>query len=103
MRVKGGTLGFSIILHKGGALVHRLEVGPFPFGFIFPSISGPFLRSDEELGRPREALYIKKRLWTLPVLYSISRETVTTPLGLMSPLMPLTYILSPLSRGLYYV
>ena len=44
---------FTIFPHEDGSFTHPLEVGPFPSDFIFPSVPGPFLRADEDLGRSR--------------------------------------------------
>ena len=38
----------------------HLEVGPFPSDFIFSSVPGQFLRSDEELGCSREVVHLFK-------------------------------------------
>ena len=72
--VKDGPLWFPIVPHKDGVFAHHLEVGPFPSDFIFPSFPGPFLRADEEFGRPREVLYFLMRLWILPVSSSSYHE-----------------------------
>ena len=54
--MKDGPLGFKIVPHKDRAFYCHLEVGPLPSNFIFPSVPGPFLRDDEEFGRPREVV-----------------------------------------------
>ena len=79
---------------------HHLELGPSPSDFIFPSILGPFLRSEEEIGNSRELVDIKKMiLWILSVLSSRSRTAVPITLVLISPPIPLNYVSSPFSRG----
>ena len=54
--MKHGPLGFPVVPQKGGLFAHHHKVGPFPYDFIFPSILGPFLRADEELGSSREVV-----------------------------------------------
>ena len=82
-------------------LSHHLEVSPFSDNFGFLSVPGPFLRSDEELGRPREIVDIFEiEIVDFPVFYSRSRTIVTIPWGLVSPVMPFTYVSSPISRFL---
>ena len=44
---------FPVVTHEDIAFPHHLEVGPFPSNFVFSSILGPFLRSDEDLRRYR--------------------------------------------------
>ena len=100
--VKDGPLIFTLIPHVYVAFYHHLELGPFHSNFIFPSISGTFLRDDEELGNSREVVDIwKMRFWSSPVSSSRSRTTVPIPLELMIPQMPLTSVLSLFSSGFY--
>ena len=54
--MKDGTFVFPIVLHEEGAFANRLEVGPSPSDFIFPSVPGPLWRDDEELVRSREVV-----------------------------------------------
>ena len=54
------TLWFTIVLQEERYFARHLEVGPFPYNFIFSSITGPFLRSDEEIVRSREVLDLFK-------------------------------------------
>ena len=49
---------FTIVPHKDGARAHHLEVVLSPAHFGSPSVSGPFIRADEDLGRPREVVDI---------------------------------------------
>ena len=56
--MKDGPLGFPVLPHKDGELSHHLEVGPFSVNLGLPSVTGPFLGADEELGRPREVVHI---------------------------------------------
>ena len=56
--MKDGSLLFSIVPNKYGALAHHLEVGPLPANSLFHYLLGPFMRSDEELGRSREVIDI---------------------------------------------
>ena len=51
--MKDGSLWFPVVPHKDGALIRHLEVGPFPSDFGLHSVSGLFLRADEEILRPR--------------------------------------------------
>ena len=53
-------MGFHGVAHKYRSFAHHLEVGPFPSDFIFPSVPGPFLRADEDLGRSMEVVDIFK-------------------------------------------
>ena len=56
--MKSGPLWFTFVPHKDGSLSRHLDVGLFSSKFGFPSVSGPFLRSGEYLGRPRELVDI---------------------------------------------
>ena len=58
--IRYGLLVFPVFPNKYGASSHHLEVGPFPFNFIFYSVPGPFLRADEELGSSREVVDLFK-------------------------------------------
>ena len=87
------VLWVFLLFHKMAEISHNLEVGHLPSEFILSLVPGQFLIADEELGCPRKLLdFLKLVLCILPVYYSKSREMVSIPLGLMSPLMPLTYI-----------
>ena len=54
--MKDGPLGFTVVPHKDRAFYHQLELGPLPSDFTPSSVSGPFLRADEELGHSREVV-----------------------------------------------
>ena len=58
--VRDGNLGFTVVTHKDVAFDYHLEVVPFPSGFSFPSVPVPFLKADEDLGRPGEVADLKK-------------------------------------------
>ena len=58
MNVKYGPFIFNFVPHKYGAFSHHLELGLFPSNLIFPSDPGPFLRANEELGRPSTVVYV---------------------------------------------
>ena len=60
--MKNGALGFNIVTNEDGSFAHNLEVGPFPSEFILLSVPGPFLMSDEDLGRSREVVENLKRI-----------------------------------------
>ena len=101
---KDVTLRFPVVPHKYGAFAHHLETGHSPSDLSLPSVPGPFLRYDEEIGRPREIVDVfKTDNVDLSVSSSRSRATVPTSLGLMIPMMLLYSVSSPLSRGLYHV
>ena len=52
----------------------------------YPLSRAHFLRSDEDIGRPKEVLDVFKMIFSvLPVSSSRSRATVPTPLVLMIP------------------
>ena len=53
-------MGFPIVLHKDGAFVHHIEVGPFPSNFVFPYVPVPFLMADEHLRHSRELVDVFK-------------------------------------------
>ena len=48
--MKDGPLRVSVVPPEDKAFAHNLEVGPFPFHFVFLSILGPFMRDYKELG-----------------------------------------------------
>ena len=50
--MKDGPLGFSVVPHKDKAFAHCLEISLLYYNSILPSVLGPFLRYDEDLGRP---------------------------------------------------
>ena len=60
MSIKDGLLWFSVVPHKNEAFFHYLEVGIFHSNFIFPYVLGPLFRSDEDLGRSKELVYLFK-------------------------------------------
>ena len=47
---------FPVVFHMDGTLTHYIEVGPFPDNFAISSVPGPFLRSYEDRGCPREVV-----------------------------------------------
>ena len=51
-------LVFSIVPDQYGAFTHYLEVGPFMYNFIFPTVRGPCLWSDEEIMCAGEVVYV---------------------------------------------
>ena len=55
-----GPLWFTVVPHEDRAFSHHLEVGPFSSDFILYYDPGPFLRTNEELGRSREVLDLFK-------------------------------------------
>ena len=73
--------------------------------YIFSYVLGPFLRSDEELGRSREVvdLFKSKIVNFTCAVFQVHDEGTYIPLGLMIYPIPLTYVLSPFSRGVEYV
>ena len=60
--MKDGPLGFTIFPHRDGVFDHHFKVGPFPSDLTKPYSPGPLLKADEELGRPRELVDIKKNM-----------------------------------------
>ena len=65
--MEDGTLGFNVVPHEDEEFNHHLEVCPFPFEFILPSVPVPFWRDDEELDRSREVVDVKKNdMYHLP-------------------------------------
>ena len=58
--MKYAPLGFPVVPHEDGVFAHHLDVGTFPYGFIFPSAPGPFVRYNEEVGISREVVDILK-------------------------------------------
>ena len=103
--MKDGPLWFPVVLNKNIAFSHHLEVGISPSNFIFVSVPGPFLRADEELGRSREVvdLFKSKIVNFTCAVFQVHDEGTYIPLGLMIYPIPLTYVLSPFSRGVEYV
>ena len=58
--MKDGTLVLPVVPYEDGSFDYHLEIGTLPSEFIFPSVTGPFLRSDEDLGYPKEVVDILK-------------------------------------------
>ena len=58
--MKDGIFWFTFFPNKDRALSHHLEVGTFPSDLIFSSVSGLFLRADEEFGRSSEVVELFK-------------------------------------------
>ena len=56
--MKGGPLGFTVVPNEDGTFDNHIEVGTFPSGFIFPSVPGPLLRDEKELGPSREVVEV---------------------------------------------
>ena len=54
--MKDGTLVFTVVLHKDGAISCHLQVGPLYANLGFPHVLGTFMGSDEEIGNPREVV-----------------------------------------------
>ena len=48
--MKDVPVWFLVVLHRNREFSHHLEVGPFPYDFVFSAILDTFLRDDEELG-----------------------------------------------------
>ena len=104
MIVKDGPLGFTLVSHKDREFSHHLEVGNPPSGFIFPSVTVPYLRDDEELGNPMEiAEVLKNEIADFTCVIFQVQDNGAYPFGLDEIPMPLTSASSPLSSGLYWV
>ena len=96
--MKDGPLVFPVFSHKDRAFSHHLEVGPFPSDFIFSSVPGPFLRSDEELGRSREAVDLfKSKVVKLTCVILQVQYDATYPLGLDYPPNSIDFCIFPFS------
>ena len=53
-----GTLKFTVFTHQVRTFGHNFKLGPFLSNFGFPLVTGPFTRSDGELGFSRELVDI---------------------------------------------
>ena len=102
--MKYGPLWFPVVPHKDREFPHNLEVGTFPSDFIFPSLPGPFLRADEDLGCTREIIYLLKNkiLEFTCVLFQV-QDNGSYCLGLDDPQMLLNSVSYPFYRGLHCV
>ena len=102
--MKDGPLEIPVVTHKDGYLAHHLEVITFSANFGIPSVSGPFLRDDEELGHPRELLaFFEFGIVHFSCITFQVQDNVPIPWGLIIPLMLLTSVFPPISRGLCFV
>ena len=54
--MKDSQLRCTNVTHYDGSFPHNFQVGPSLTNFFFPSVMGPFLRYDEDLGCPREVV-----------------------------------------------
>ena len=55
-----GPMIFTLVPHKDVNICHRLELGPFLANLRFPSVVGPFMRADENIGWYMEEVYTFK-------------------------------------------
>ena len=102
--MKDGLLLFIVFQHEDREFSHHLEVGNPPSGFIFPSVTVPYLRDDEELGNPMEiAEFFKNEIADFTCVIFQVQDNGAYPFGLDEIPMPLTSASSPLSSGLYSV
>ena len=84
--MKDGNLWFSVVPHKYVELDHHLEVGPFSYNFWFLPVSSPFLRDDEDLGRPWEVVEIfEVEIVDFSCIIFQVQDNGTVPLGFGEP------------------
>ena len=94
--MKDGPLEIPVVTHKDGDLAHHLEVITFSANFGIPSVSGPFLRDDEELGHPRELLaFFEFGIVHFSCITFQVQDNGTYPLGFYNPSDVVDFCISP--------
>ena len=86
MILKYGPMRFPVVSKKYGTLSQHFQLGPFMANFVFYSITGPFVRTNKELGCSRELYYMLKiEFMKLACIILQVQFDVTNPLGFEYP------------------
>ena len=84
--MKDDTLWFTVVPQDDGEFTHHIELGNFPYNFIYPSVPDPFLRANEEIGHISEVVEnLKDNIVNFTCVILHIQDGGAYPLGLDKP------------------